>query len=380
VRYLILVLLLTIVSSARADVQLEELARVGVLDGAPEYTFGWISQVVALPDGRVIAADAQLKCIREYDSSGVYLGDFGGEGEGPGEFRLVYAMRTVAGERLAVLSMPARITLYDPESRRYLRYFDTQGSSNELEADNDGFLYLRAIENPRKPHREWKFAWIKFDQSGKSLGHIPIPAKNPSSDEFGLILPTGPCVNFVTETLSIWSPLGVLVSGRNDEYSFTVGSGPEAVHVSHEVPRVRIGRKEREQWQAWADHFNKNSQDRKHYVIPEYKPAFRALYADPKGRIWVYRYVEAIDTHAPPRAPGDNRPLTSWREPAVFDVFSSEGQFLGTVSLPDFPRIEETAIAGNHIWGVETTEIGNQLVHWLIHGLGEVSPSTAGGG
>ena len=74
-----LALLMATATHARAGVELEETARVGVLDGPPEYTFGQISYVTALRDGGVIAADWQLAQIREYDSAGTYVGDFGRE-------------------------------------------------------------------------------------------------------------------------------------------------------------------------------------------------------------------------------------------------------------------------------------------------------------
>ena len=134
---------------------------------------------------------------------------------------------------------------------------------------------------------------------------------------------------------------------------------------------MRLGREERSQWEAWAEYVNQNWPGSKDYAIPEKKPAYRALYADPDGRIWVYRYVEAIDTHAPPRDPGDQRPVASWREPTVFDVFSAKGRFLGTVELPGLTKVSEAGIVGDHIWGVQSTDEGHQLVHWRIRGLGE---------
>ena len=115
-KFFLFALFMVTATYARAKVEVEELARVGVLDGAPEYTFGQISYVAALRDGGVIVVDWQLAQIREYDSFGTYIGTFGREGEGPGEYQRINGMRVLPDGQLAVLSTPARITFFDIKS------------------------------------------------------------------------------------------------------------------------------------------------------------------------------------------------------------------------------------------------------------------------
>lgn len=60
---------------------------IGARDGDERYVFTGVRGVRRLPDGRVAVLDAGSNRVRLYDPSGVHLLDFGGEGDGPAEFR-----------------------------------------------------------------------------------------------------------------------------------------------------------------------------------------------------------------------------------------------------------------------------------------------------
>lgn len=354
---------------APAVVEVDEVARIGVVDGEPEYLFGRISLISALKDGRVIAADSQLEQIRVYDSSGKYLGDIGRAGEGPGEYKRLQSMTALPDGQLVVLSSPGRLTFFKIDDRSYVIDFsipDYLHASRMLEYDNEGFVYVRALEEMPRPDEEWSFEWLKVSRSGEIVDRVAIPREDADPRPFVLVFPEGARQNFVTATKSTLSPKGFVVSGRNDRYSFVIHSNKGPINVKREVPVVKLGEQERREWQAWAEFFKDG------HHIPESKPAFRELYSDSDGRIWVHRYVEARDYKVPPREPGDNRPVVSWREPTVFDVFSSGGAFLGTVELPGLTGA--SAFAGEHVWGVQSTDAGEQLIHWRVQGFVE-SPS-----
>ena len=347
----------------------EEVARIGMLEGKPEYMFGRISFICAMKDGRVIAADSQLEQIRAYDSFGTYLGDIGRAGEGPGEYQQLQGMRVLPDSQLVVLSSPGRLTFFEVGNRAYIREFSIPSylhSPRMLEYDNEGFIYVRALKGTPRPNEEWSFEWLKVSRSGELVGRIAIPKEDADPKPITLVFPEGARQNFVTATKSAWSPEGHMVSGRNDHYSFVIHSDKGSINVSRDLPVIEVGEQEREEWLAWAEFFKGE------YHIPYVKPAFRELYCDADGRIWVHRYVEAKDCKMPPRGPGDERPVSSWREPTVFDVFSSNGAFLGTVELPELTGA--SAFIGEHVWGVQSTDDGEQLVHWRVLGLAR-SPS-----
>jgi hypothetical protein len=78
------------------------------------------------------------------------------------------------------------------------------------------------------------------------------------------------------------------------------------------------------------------------------------LHAGVDGTVWVRRYAQARKIDRPPRPPDDDRPPFSWRQPITLDAFDEEGEFLGTVELPN-----DTWVATLHrewIWTVQPNE------------------------
>lgn len=68
-------------------VHLEEVLRLGSLDGEGADVFGRVGGVALDPAGRIFVADAGNHEIRVFSNAGEFLYSFGREGEGPGEFR-----------------------------------------------------------------------------------------------------------------------------------------------------------------------------------------------------------------------------------------------------------------------------------------------------
>jgi hypothetical protein len=363
-----LILLLALKTSPVAGADLVEVARIGGGDTDSEYLFGRISFVSIARDSSVFVADQQLEQIRRYDPWGTFRANIGRAGEGPGEYRRIGGMTVLPSGELVVLSAPYRLTFFDGESGAYVRDFPAQSTLNAprmLEYDNAGYVYVKDVEGTPTPGQAWSFVWLKIDTSGTLVDRIPIPKEDPDAEPFTLIFPEGQRDNFRVATKSAWSPRGYTVVGRNDRYAFRINHRDgETVQVQRDVDLVRLDKTERNEWQAWARVFGSRSGQR--YSIPELKPAFRDLYVDADGRIWVHRYVAAKKVDLPPREPGDDRPLSTWREPNTFDVFRADGEFLGTVELPLLVRA--MAWRADSIWGVVEGDDGEQLVHWRIRG------------
>jgi hypothetical protein len=60
--------------------------QIGVVDGAPEYSFSRIVDVALVNDSLVVVSDAVSREIRIFDVQGRYQRSIGQQGEGPGEF------------------------------------------------------------------------------------------------------------------------------------------------------------------------------------------------------------------------------------------------------------------------------------------------------
>ncbi len=85
---------------AESTWRIEPDLQVGELDGP--LAFGRISWVAPAPDDGMLVLDAQAHLIHLFDSDGHLVRSFGGEGDGPGEFRRPAAVMPIDGGRLAV--------------------------------------------------------------------------------------------------------------------------------------------------------------------------------------------------------------------------------------------------------------------------------------
>ena len=63
----------------------------------------------------------------------------------------------------------------------------------------------------------------------------------------------------------------------------------------------------------------------------------------------------------PPRKPGDQRPLLTWRERNTFDLFDgASGGYIGRIAFPY--ATEFMASRGDRVWLREEGESGEQLI------------------
>ncbi|MGD8816494.1 MAG: 6-bladed beta-propeller [Acidobacteriota bacterium] len=89
--------------------------------------------------------------------------------------------------------------------------------------------------------------------------------------------------------------------------------------------------------------------------IPATKPAFMDLHGGIDGTVWVRRYATARErTDRPPRPPDDPRPTFNWWQPITLDGFDEEGEFLGTVELPNDTWV--SVLSRDWIWTVQPNE------------------------
>ncbi len=70
---------------ASPAIVLTPLDSVGIELGDERFVFGVIASVEFLPDGRLLVLDSNRQTLRVFSSSGEFLSEYGGPGEGPGE-------------------------------------------------------------------------------------------------------------------------------------------------------------------------------------------------------------------------------------------------------------------------------------------------------
>jgi hypothetical protein len=142
---------------------------------------------------------------------------------------------------------------------------------------------------------------------------------------------------------------GGFVFGNGDVLRFMIRPTVGPIRLVDRVwTPVPIGSEERANWQEYADNFTRMNNGRTSYSIPSTKPAFRDLKTDHDSRVWVSLYAPARKITLPQRNDGRTGPRLYWQQPATYDVFSDQGEYLARVVLP--MRSQFLAARGNRLW------------------------------
>lgn len=91
---------------------------IGRMEGDARYLFGEVAGAVVLRDGRIAVLDGQSALIRVYSPEGDHIEDWGGQGEGPGEFDFPRKIFPYRGDSILVAEFVARgLTVFDDRGR-----------------------------------------------------------------------------------------------------------------------------------------------------------------------------------------------------------------------------------------------------------------------
>jgi len=80
----------------------EPLLEIGERDGEDPYQFFQLAGGLRLPDGRIVVLNSGSTQIRIFSGDGRFLTEFGGQGDGPEEFRAVSAVKYLGGDTLLI--------------------------------------------------------------------------------------------------------------------------------------------------------------------------------------------------------------------------------------------------------------------------------------
>lgn len=354
------------------DTELVEELRIGTVTGPEEYSFGQIRDLAVGRDGSIFVADLHPQSVRQFDPAGRFVRQIGREGQGPGEYTSLLGTAILPDGTLSIWDYGnRRISVYD-STGAYLRGLRVSGGAVQRKAfqvDTLGRFYVKV---PVQPPRllpsgrfgDFTYGYARLSPDGTVLDTVSLPLDNPT----GAFAGPDNLRPFPTQEVYALSPFGYLVGGSNEQYSFTIRDPNGAVTVENEGHQpVPVTGEERREWEAVRE-YSERASGISFPAIPRSKPAFRDLWVDADGRIWVHRYVEAFKRDLPPgqeTRSGNVRPNITWREPQVFDVYSAQGQFLRCVELPWGVRLSESR--GSFIWGVTKGSFDEEyVVRWRI--------------
>jgi hypothetical protein len=277
---------------------------IGEVDGAGPATFGRISGLALLPDGRLLVLDGNADEARVFDGEGRFRFAFGRSGEGPGEF---------GGACCVGVDDEGRIWVRDGGNARY----------DVFALDDTAAQYRFSV---RMGHADVNFwAPITFDRRGRliDIGHRPdgnglalvrlhtdtagtvgdsvrIPAIPPESTGVRVITRSSPAGNAMRYLYPPFGPRELIAHGPGGTYAKAVSSnyriawfradGSQLRVIEQEGrtgPPLSVAERERaqESIDADAERFDLSATER--FSVPDRKQPLSGLAFDTEGRLWV---------------------------------------------------------------------------------------------
>ena len=331
------------------------------------HEFFQVADVARFGDGRIVVADRGSHVIRVFDPEGRFLLQFGGEGDGPGEFR----------QLAQVWALGADTVLSFDGSGRLNWFLDTGEMVRDVRLGRPGAApwgqLARFEDGVFVGTTGWSSA--QLDPSARGLLRLesPVLLVDPATTSIDTLLTLpGPEVFRVGEarrTIMGAPPLGKYLILRAFGSQILAGAGDGLSYDLWDrrgtlAQRVRVPAFDLSGAAALGDSITKDQlatmsdpQTRQRIEeamrgvpVPAERPGYSNLLVDPDGNVWAAEHRGPIFMYPPER----------------WEVFSSEGRWLGSVATPsrfNVHRIASTWIAGNYLDGLDVHHV---RVHRLV--------------
>lgn len=335
---------------------LKETLRIGEVDGEEPYLFSsvWFADVNR--NGVIAVANEGSRTVRLFDSTGTFLVEVGGPGNGPAEFGNIIYDLALTDSSLAVLSAGGGYRL---------SIFGLDGTFKE--STN---VRIRAAERLQAWDASFR-VWSRVfpGQEAASLGErLPVEwsltSVDPYADTVGdgpLTLPAGETVAgveatpvFEPQALSAPGPNGTAVTSAEDGYELTV-LAPDG-RVTHVIRRAfepraidedvrrRLDNAVEERIDSYRDRgLSDEEADQMRRAAEaatprgELVPPVSLVAVGVDGSIWVRR-IDLLEDPLPAGAPL----LSSFLggvESNFLDIFGPDGIYVGTLETDLFPSV-----------------------------------------
>jgi hypothetical protein len=338
---------------------LAEALRVGTVEGAGPDAFAYLKGLVVLEDGRFAVLDSQAQELRVFGPDGVHVATHGGRGEGPGEFADANGLMLDPDGRIWVPdARNGRMSVFDPEEG-FVESFPFADA-------NFNARWNGALVNGNRIYRPWRSGNRErlhvYDLTMTRVGSLPLPSDaaedeewDPASQPGAFYQETGGGymmygIPFYPSEVRYLDARGVFWSTRDGDPQYRIKrwrpGGDTTLLVETRRPPVAVPTVERDSvidmMREMVSNMGVGAWDWSR--VPTVSPAVEAIFASAEGNVWV-------------RTPSDG-------EGALFDVYSGDGEYLGTASLapgfgPGLRLFDRVApvVRGDLIWLIVTDEL-----------------------
>jgi hypothetical protein len=360
--------------TSRQQWQLEEVLRIGAVDGDPRYVFGRIDDVAVGTDGRIYVRDGLAKNIRVFDSSGGYDNTLGRPGFGPGEFMGPGQVFLAPGDTVLAPDLQnGRINRYGPDGSVLpgfrITLIDDLHAPLTYRVSPSGTIFAQLA-----PFGVGQFA-------AESLDMIVAVDSDGSYSDTVLVFPSQKRYYKADGPMTSPMPFGEgpiwtaasgnrVIYGVNSEYQLSVfsitGQLEKIIGKSHDKEKFRD--EDRSVIEGfWAKLLGKSYPEsrlaRTFAVlnIPEFYPAMVNVLTGPDNTIWAQRFLKPTSLSSEEQE--RYSPRRDYGSPE-WEVFDSSGTFLGVVVTPR--RFELHTMTGDRACGALRGEVDVEYVVCLL--------------
>lgn len=370
----------------------DETLRIGVVEGEDPYQFAQVSDVLADDEGRIFVGNDLTGTVRVFDAEGTFLREFGGRGQGPGEFVMINDLE-LTGDGVAVIDWQrgGRVGTFTPDGELVDSWAVTTPDGtrrpNPRHWTPQGWLGVQIEQDgPAQPTEGAVLTtWHRIHRldadggaDGEPVVELPPRRLYPNSEVHNW---DWPLFEPDTETgvdaagriyvspgapyrVDVYSPEGEHVrSVRRSHDSIPLGPDDVEEHLDLARDYFTGGAFEggpergRQEFEGYRDRVETQTT----FPMPEHRAPTRRLLVSADGSFW----VERVD-HRPPAMVefewmfSHALPELRVEEPTLWDLFDPEGRFLGQAELP--PRFRPHQADGTAVVGVERDDLDVEYV------------------
>jgi hypothetical protein len=341
------------VSSSAATAWTDSAGWRLVADGSLEGDVGSPGELVNPRDwtvderGYVYVVDAKPEVIKVYDDRGKFVRTIGGEGAGPGEFRVAF-----------IFVRKGRLVVHDPNASR-VSLFDTSGTFVRSWIGACCYWYKPFVATggrlliPTAPPDGASRAFLRFDTLGTLLDTLLVP-EVPSAERWTFrrgkdaVMSTN--IPFTPKGEVALYPDGRVAHGWSGAFQVAVGGekGRDTTRVFGRAwtPEPLADGRRDASYDFLIKGFAKNLEVDEATMrvqfekgrIPGTLPAFTGISIDDLGNTWVHVDEDSTRTR--------------------FDVFDTSGVYLGPVSAPLQVRAFQAAWGRDFMYVRQDTDEG----------------------
>jgi len=305
--------------------------------------------------GYLYVLDSSTQEVYVFDQDGAYVRTVGSRGSGPGQFENAAAVDVSESGEIWVMEMQlGKLTILDSEGN-YLRtervnttgwdFWSYPGGFDELGRYNAMLLSYDYQEE------ETNLVLGRFDQSFAPIDTIAIPS-SPSEIErfthssegstFSASIPfQGSFIWEFSQSGSFWTLL-------TDKYQLTemTAGGQPLRRVTKEFEKIPVTDADMDEAVERLQWFIDEGGTIDYAKIPREKPSVGRFFSDDEGNLWIFRAETSPE-----------------KTTTLFDIFNSDGYFLGELRIPfKLDRNEPSIVQDGVLYGVTPDEEGGLVI------------------